>query len=122
MLEIQPASTNGGILNALQDFLEGQTGPKQTANSLASLVLSDDDPDKAWSSMSGNICTAAEFLGPLELERLAEILISLARLPHALPSASYPTATSLGDKAFAELPNFGFTLADCMQGNASRGS
>lgn len=116
VIRIQPGSTNGRILNGLQDLLDGRAGPEQLADTLVTTVLSDEDPDRAWSSFTGHTCMAAEFLEQTDQQKMVEMLVSVAKLPYDLPTASCPTATRPGDKAMAELPNFGFTLGEYMQG------
>lgn len=116
ILEIGPEFRDGRILSTLQDLFDGALSPAEAANNLASIVLADNDPDTAWEWMCGTICVAAQFQPFVNLESLANVLIHLAKLPHALSTPSYPTASGPGQAEFAYLPNFGFTLSDHMQG------
>ena len=108
------------ILNILQDLLDHSTSPSRTAASLTSCILTSSDPDKAWAWMSGMICTASQYHPLPQQERLADLLIHLTRLPHHLPTPSIPSATDAnGSTAFADLPDFGFTLGERLQRTAA---
>lgn len=116
ILAIHPDSNYGGILTIFQDLLDGQTDSAQTAEALSSLVLSKEDPDSAWQNMIGVVCTAAQFANYADSVRLADVLVSLAKLPHALPTDPEIDDEDAEPREFAALPHLSGTLTESMQG------
>lgn len=114
VLTVDPASLYGRLLLTFQDLFDRKTGAQATAEILATLILADEAPVTAWVQMCGLICMAAESWESASSLLLVDVLIVLAKTPHALPY--HPTyganskAIKPGDTDFAELPGLAETM------------
>lgn len=114
---IDPMSTNGGTLRTLQSLLDGNTEPQEAAKDLASSILAAEAPTNSWGWMLVAVCRASEFQDQPRLLKLADLTNELSKLPHALPHHPYlPDVRSPDDLKFAELPGFGLTLRESLNG------
>lgn len=73
------------------------------------------DPNGAWSWLGGTLCKAAEHHFHPHLERLAEVLVHLVKLPHHLPPSDENDALD-GGTSFSNLPRFDWMFGEWMQG------
>jgi hypothetical protein len=125
VLKIGPGSAHGQLLVLLQDLFDLELEPKNVAERLADLVLGQGkhEPETTmdiWQFMIGAVIRASHHFEHDTLARLADTMVELSKLPHALPYhpifGQHAADIKPGDLEFSQLPGLGLPLFENIQG------